>query len=78
MKVRKENRLGEEGAAAHWNDEAIDPLFLIGSSAVWIGVAQAALDGATHPARTRVHKDFNKSVADYQVIRHYLARAAPA
>jgi alkylation response protein AidB-like acyl-CoA dehydrogenase len=75
VRVRRENRLGEEGAAAHWNDEAIDPLFLIGSSAVWIGVAQAALNNAIHTAKTRVHKDFNKSVADYQVIRHYLARA---
>jgi alkylation response protein AidB-like acyl-CoA dehydrogenase len=75
VRVARENRLGDEGAAAHWNDEAVDPLFLIGSSAVWIGIAQAALNNAVHTARTRVHKDFNKSIADYQVIRHYLARA---
>ncbi len=75
VKVKRENRLAGEGDVARWNDDAIDPLFLLGSSAVWLGVAQGALDGAIHHARTRVHKDFNKSVADYQVIRHYLARA---
>lgn len=75
VRVARENRLAEEGEAAHWNDEAIDPLFLLGSSAVWMGIAQGALNNAIHHARTRVHKDFNKSIADYQLIRHYLARA---
>jgi len=75
VRVARENRLAGEGEAAHWNDEAIDPLFLLGSSAVWMGIAQAALNNAIHHARTRVHKDFNKSIADYQLIRHYLARA---
>ncbi len=75
VKVTKENRLAREGDAAYWNDHAIDPLFLIGSSAVWLGVAQGALSAAVNHAKTRVHKDFNKSLADYQLIRHYLARA---
>lgn len=75
VKVKKENRIAGEGDVAHWNDNAIDPLFLIGASAVWLGTCQAALDGAIHHAKTRVHKDFNKSIADYQLIRHYLARA---
>jgi alkylation response protein AidB-like acyl-CoA dehydrogenase len=75
VRVARENRLAGEGEAAQWNDDAIDPLFLIGSSAVWLGIAQAALDNAIHHAQTRVHKDFNKAIADYQLIRHYLARA---
>jgi alkylation response protein AidB-like acyl-CoA dehydrogenase len=75
VKVKQENRLSGEGDVAHWNDNAIDPLFLIGSSAVWLGIAQGALNNAVHHARTRVHKDFHKAVADYQLIRHYLARA---
>ena len=75
VRVAAGNRLAGEGEASRWNDDAIDPLFLIGSSAVWVGIAQAALDNAIHTARTRVHRDFNKSIADYQVIRHYLARA---
>lgn len=75
VKVKKENRLAGEGEAAAWNDNAIDPLFLIASSAVWLGIAQSALNNAIHHAKTRVHKDFNKSIAGYQLIRHYLARA---
>jgi alkylation response protein AidB-like acyl-CoA dehydrogenase len=75
VRVPQENRLAGEGEAARWNDDAIDPLFLLGSSAVWLGIAQAALDNAIHHARTRVHKDFNKAIADYQLIRHYLSRA---
>lgn len=75
VRVARENRLAGEGEAAQWNDDAIDPLFLLGSSAVWMGIAQAALDNAIHHAQTRVHKDFNRSIADYQLIRHYLARA---
>jgi alkylation response protein AidB-like acyl-CoA dehydrogenase len=75
VKVKQADRLAGEGDAAQWNDDAIDPLFLIGSSAVWLGIAQAALDSAIHHAQTRVHRDFNKAIADYQLIRHYLARA---
>jgi alkylation response protein AidB-like acyl-CoA dehydrogenase len=75
VRVKKENRLAAEGEASRWNDDAIDPLFLIGSSAVWLGIAQSALNNAIHHATTRVHKDFNRSIADYQLIRHYLARA---
>jgi alkylation response protein AidB-like acyl-CoA dehydrogenase len=75
VKVKKENLLAGEGEAALWNDNAIDPLFLLGSAAVWMGIAQAALNNAVHHAKTRVHKDFNKSLAEYQLIRHYLARA---
>jgi len=75
VKVKRENRLAGEGEAATWNDNAIDPLFLLGSGAVWMGIAQGALNAAIHHAKTRVHKDFNKSLADHQLIRHYLARA---
>jgi alkylation response protein AidB-like acyl-CoA dehydrogenase len=75
VKVASENRLAQEGDVAYWNDHAIDPLFLIGSSAVWLGIAQGALAAAVQHAKTRVHRDFNKAIADYQLIRHYLARA---
>ncbi|MGF9856492.1 acyl-CoA dehydrogenase family protein [Priestia endophytica] len=45
----------------------------IGLNAVWLGVAQGALDVAVaHTTRT-VHRDFNKSLADYGVIRQKLA-----
>src|SRR5262245_6884029 len=75
VKVARENRLAQEGDVAYWNDHAVDPLFLIGASAVWLGIAQGALAAAVQHAKTRVHRDFNKAIADYQLIRHYLARA---
>jgi alkylation response protein AidB-like acyl-CoA dehydrogenase len=75
VRVRKEDRLAGEGEAALWNDNAIDPLFLLGSGAVWMGIAQGALNNAVHHSKNRVHKDFNKALSEHQLIRHYLARA---
>lgn len=47
---------------------------LIGLTAVWLGVAQGALDAAIAYVKKTVHKDFNHSLADYQVIRQKLAK----
>lgn len=68
------DRVGPEGAGAYWNDNVVDPIFLLGSSACWAGIARGALDRAVLHATTRVHADVNKPLADYQLIRHYLAR----
>ncbi|MDQ0226188.1 acyl-CoA dehydrogenase family protein [Metabacillus niabensis] len=46
---------------------------LLGLNAVWLGVAQGALDAAIKHVKKTVHKDFNRSLADYQVIRQKLA-----
>lgn len=73
VKVPKENRLGEEGAVRQWNDDVIDPVFLLGSSGCWLGIAAGALEYATGHAKKKTFKDFGKAVRDYQVIRHYLA-----
>jgi alkylation response protein AidB-like acyl-CoA dehydrogenase len=74
VRVRAEDRIGPEGAGAYWNDNVVDPIFLLGSSACWAGIARGALDRAVVHAKTRVHADVGKRVADYQLIRHYLAR----
>ncbi|MEW9671511.1 acyl-CoA dehydrogenase family protein [Ammoniphilus sp. 3BR4] len=70
-----ENRLGKEGGAGWFNDNVIDPLFLLGTSGCWIGVAQGALNAAIDGAKKKVHVDSGSSVAGYQVIRHELAKA---
>ncbi len=72
--VAAAQRIGREGAGAYWNDNVVDPIFLLGSSACWIGIAAGALDHAVAHATSRVHVDAGKRVADYQLIRHYLAR----
>lgn len=46
---------------------------VLGLNAVWLGVAQGALDAAVSHVTKTVHRDFNKSLADYQVIRQKLA-----
>jgi len=73
--VPARNRLGEEGGAGYWNDTVIDPFFLLGSSACWIGIAQGSISTAVEQAKKKVHADTGKSVADYQVIRHEMAKA---
>ncbi|BBU38962.1 MAG: acyl-CoA dehydrogenase [Bacillaceae bacterium] len=70
-----ENRLGTEGGMNVYNENVIDPLFLLGTSACWVGIAQGALNAAIDQAKKKVHKDTGKSVAGYQVIRHELAKA---
>ncbi|NMD70957.1 acyl-CoA/acyl-ACP dehydrogenase [Bacillus sp. DNRA2] len=45
----------------------------LGLNAVWLGVAQGALDAALDHVTKTVHKDFNRNLADYQVIRQKLA-----
>ncbi|RID87545.1 acyl-CoA dehydrogenase [Peribacillus asahii] len=46
---------------------------ILGLNAVWLGVAQGALDAAIAHVTKTTHKDFNKNLADYQVIRQKLA-----
>lgn len=46
---------------------------LLGLNAVWIGVAQGALDAAVTYLSKTTHKDVNKKLADYQVLRQKLA-----
>jgi alkylation response protein AidB-like acyl-CoA dehydrogenase len=73
--VQEKNRLGGEGGAGFWNDTVIDPLFLLGSGACWVGIAQGAINAAVNLAKKKVHADTGKSVAGYQVIRHEMAKA---
>lgn len=75
VQVALENRVGTEGGMGYFNDNTIDPLFLLGSAACWVGIAQGALNMATNGAKRRVHADTGSSVTDYQVIRHELAKA---
>lgn len=46
---------------------------LLGLNAVWLGVAQGALDAATAHLTKTTHQNNNKRLADYQVLRQKLA-----
>jgi alkylation response protein AidB-like acyl-CoA dehydrogenase len=46
---------------------------IFGLNAVWVGVAQGALNAAVSHVTKTIHQDFNKKLSDYQVIRQKLA-----
>ncbi|WP_127530929.1 acyl-CoA dehydrogenase family protein [Paenibacillus kobensis] len=67
--------LWEENRAGEIAVNGVDPLYLLGIGSAWIGVAEEALSIALRHAQRTVHRDFNRSLADYQVIRGQLAQA---
>ncbi len=73
VRVKEEAVLGNHGDAAYWNDNAVDPVFLLGSSACWLGIATGAFERAVEHTKRTVHKDFNHSIGEYQVVRSYVA-----
>ena len=75
VQVPLENRIGGEGGAGYYNDNTVDPLFLLGTAACWIGIAQGALNTAIDGAKKKVHADTGSAVAGYQVIRHEMAKS---
>lgn len=75
VKVPGRDRLGDEGQGKQIIYDGVSPVYLIGLGAVWEGVARGALDAATAHTKSFVHKDKNKSLADYQAIRQQLGEA---
>jgi alkylation response protein AidB-like acyl-CoA dehydrogenase len=73
--VPRRDLLGGENRAVEIAFNGVDPLYLLGIGSAWIGVAEEALDLALAHAKRTVHRDFNRSLVDYQVIRHQLAQA---
>ncbi|MHA7962695.1 acyl-CoA dehydrogenase family protein [Paenibacillus sp. CAU 1782] len=74
VKVPREDLIWEENRAAEIALNGVDPLYLLGIGSAWIGVAEEALELAVSHAQRTVHRDFDRSLVDYQVIRHQLAR----
>jgi alkylation response protein AidB-like acyl-CoA dehydrogenase len=67
--VPADRMVGEPGDGAYLNDEAVDPWFLIGSAAVWNGIALGAIDIAKRHTTARRHADVGLRVADYPTIQ---------
>ena len=74
VRVPAENIVGPVGDGAASNDEAVDPWFLIGSSAVWNGIALGAIDIAKRQTTQKRHADVGLRVADYPTIQDYVAK----
>lgn len=69
------NLVGPVGDGAESNDEAVDPWFLTGSSAVWNGIAMGAIDIAKRHTTGKEHRDTGKRVADYPTVQDYVGEA---
>lgn len=73
--VPQRDRLGSEGQGKQILFDGGSPSYLLGLAAVWHGVARGALAGATSWATGTVHRDFDRRLADYQVLRQELGRS---
>jgi alkylation response protein AidB-like acyl-CoA dehydrogenase len=75
VRVSAKDRLGEEGAGKEIIYHGVTPVYLIGLGAAWHGVARGALSTVTQYALNTVHRDFERRLADYQVLRQQLGQA---
>ncbi|MFF2094322.1 acyl-CoA dehydrogenase family protein [Paenibacillus sp. NPDC058174] len=75
VKVPRADLLAGENRAIEIAFNGVDPLYLLGIGSAWIGVAEEALSIVVNRVKNTVHRDFNRSLADYQVIRQQLAQA---
>jgi alkylation response protein AidB-like acyl-CoA dehydrogenase len=73
--VPRRDRLGTESQGKQILFDGGSPSYLLGLGAVWHGVARGALAAATQWATSTVHKDFDRRLADYQVLRQELGRS---
>jgi alkylation response protein AidB-like acyl-CoA dehydrogenase len=67
--------VGRVGDGAWSNDEAVDPFFLISSSACWNGISLGAIDIACRHTTRKTHKDVGMRVCDYPTIQDAVGEA---
>ena len=75
VKVPRRDRLGKEGEGKDVIYHGVSPVYLIGLGAAWHGVARGALEEITRYATATVHKDFDRRLSDYQVLRQQIGEA---
>jgi alkylation response protein AidB-like acyl-CoA dehydrogenase len=75
-KFMPDNHLvGRVGDGAWSNDEAVDPFFLVSSSACWNGISLGAIDIAIRHTTRKTHKDVGLRVSDYPTIQDAVGEA---
>jgi alkylation response protein AidB-like acyl-CoA dehydrogenase len=75
VKVSRRDRLGSEGQGKDIIYHGVSPVYLIGLAAAWHGVARGALEEITRYATSTVHRDFERRLSDYQVLRQQIGEA---
>ncbi|HMJ52066.1 MAG TPA: acyl-CoA dehydrogenase family protein [Polyangiaceae bacterium] len=73
--VPASDRLGAEGQGKDIIYHGVSPVYLVGLGAAWHGVARGALETVTDYALGTLHRDFNRRLADYQILRQQLGQA---
>jgi alkylation response protein AidB-like acyl-CoA dehydrogenase len=75
VRVARRDRLGSEGQGKDIIYHGVSPVYLVGLGAAWHGVARGALETATDHVTRTIHRDFDRRLADYQVLRQQLGEA---
>jgi alkylation response protein AidB-like acyl-CoA dehydrogenase len=75
VEVPRERLVGPVGDGANSNDEAVDPFFLLNSSACWNGIAMGMIDIAKAHTTKKKHIDVGLRVCDYPTIQDYVGEA---
>jgi alkylation response protein AidB-like acyl-CoA dehydrogenase len=70
--VPYEHRLGEPTAGFSFMMAYSLPIYLVGLSACYLGIAQAAFDAAVQHVKGRIHSDTNKSLASVETVQRYV------
>jgi alkylation response protein AidB-like acyl-CoA dehydrogenase len=75
VRVARRDRLGAENQGKDIIYHGVSPVYLIGLGAAWHGVARGALEEITRYATGTVHRDFERRLSDYQVLRQQIGEA---
>ena len=75
VRVPARDRLGAENQGKDIIYHGVSPVYLVGLGAAWHGVARGALEAVTEYATRTVHKDFERRLVDYGVLRQQLGEA---
>jgi alkylation response protein AidB-like acyl-CoA dehydrogenase len=67
--------IGPVGDGVHSNDETVDPLFMLCSSACWNGISLGLIDIAKRHTTSKRHMDVGLRVCDYPTIQDYVGEA---
>ncbi|WP_274424741.1 acyl-CoA dehydrogenase family protein [Chelativorans sp. YIM 93263] len=73
VRIPKEDMLGSEGDEIWYVFEVVAPFFIVGMSAVYLGIAQAALDKTISHLKERVHAHTGESLSTVPVISQQVA-----
>jgi alkylation response protein AidB-like acyl-CoA dehydrogenase len=73
--IPADRMVGPKSDGANSNDEAVDPFFLLCSSACWNGIALGLIDIAKNHTTRKTHVDVGMRVADYPTIQDYVGEA---